>query len=139
MSTRYFDLNKSLRKALNAVTVTANSVTLPKYYQGQTAAAAGPYLYAWLLTNEPDGAEIGNALTERVTGIYQIDIYTPAAPEWASQDLIIADQLSTAFYRGRSIDDCIRIERVTKGRTVTDGGYWKTTIDVTFYTYSPAG
>lgn len=139
MSVRYQNINTALRKALNACPVVARSITVPKYYQGDTAPQAGPYLYAWLLTNPAEGVEMGAQEHERVTGVYQIDIYTPSAPEWASQDLVITDLLSSYFYRGRRLENCVKIERFAKGRTSNDGGYQKTVCEVYFSHYSPAG
>lgn len=139
MSVRYQNINTALRKALNACTVVARAITVPKYYQGDTKPQAGPYLYAWLLTNPAQGVEMGAQEHERVTGIYQIDIYTPSADEWASQDLVIADLLSSYFYRGRRLENCVKVEFVGRGRTTSDGGYQKTIVEINFVHYSPAG
>ena len=141
MSTRYLTINTEFRKALNALSVTAKSgaVTLSKYYIGDVAPTSGPYLYSWLLTNEPDGAELGNDKAELITGIFQIDAYIPATADYSSNDLVVTDQISTAFYRGLRLPNNIEILNVRRGQPVISGGYIKTTIDVNFRTFQAAG
>ena len=81
---------------------------------------------------------MGYQAREWISGVYQIDIYTPADATWASQDLVIADQLSTFFFRGKRLGD-IRIKGMTKGVTATDGGYFKTVCNVSFDVLCVAG
>ena len=138
MSTRYQTINTTLRTALNGLAVTAKGVAVPKYYQGDVKPATGPFLYTWLLTPEPVAHELGYQAREWIAGVYQIDVYTPADATWACQDLVIADQLSTFFYRGRRLGD-IRIKGMTKGTSTTDGGYFKTVCNVLFDVLCVAG
>lgn len=138
MSTRYQTINTTLRTALNGLAVTAKGAAVLKYYQGDVKPASGPFLYTWLLTPEPVAHELGYQAREWISGVYQIDIYTPADATWACQELVIADQLSTFFCRGQRLDANVA-KALSKGITATDGGYYKTVCNVSFDVLCVAG
>ncbi len=96
------------------------------------------YIRPTLLPATPFAATISNTSTDRNSGIYQIDIFSPA-DEGKNESMVMGDLLADRFYRDQTITfNGVEVYIISAAQRVIgqEGGWYQTAIDIEFYSFT---